>query len=162
MTVPRDNDILLQKGKTYCFRLLRIRQRSQAEIAQRLKQKRYPSKIINKLVQYLKTLELINDQQFARDWIKMRLFKGLGRHRIRCELRQKGISDTIIVKTLSECLKSVDEAGVVEQIANKRLARYKNLEPSVLKRRLYGYLMRRGFEESLVLQSIQVIDHDHD
>lgn len=162
MTVPRDNDILLQKGKTYCFRLLRIRQRSQAEIAQRLKQKRYPSKIINKLVQYLKNLELINDQQFARDWIKMRLFKGLGRHRIRCELRQKGISSAIIEKILLDSLKDVDEASVAGQVVRKRIQRYKNLDPSVVKRRLYGYLMRRGFEESLVLQSIQVNDHDHD
>ncbi len=92
----------------------------------------------------------------------MRLFKGLGRHRIRCELRQKGISSAIIEKILLDSLKDVDEASVAGQVVRKRIQRYKNLDPSVVKRRLYGYLMRRGFEESLVLQSIQVNDHDHD
>lgn len=157
-----DNDALLTKGKNYCFRLLKVRQRSQAEIEQRLKARQYPSSMVRKLVQYLSGLDLLDDAKFAQDWAKMRLSKDFGHRRISSELRQKGIAEAVIKSLMQDIGHNADEEKTVQKIAHKRFLRYKNLDAPIAQRRLYGYLIRRGFSENVILKTIRSYDNDND
>lgn len=144
------------RAKDYAYRLLSYRQRSTGEITQRLKVKGFASKVIRKTVKYLSELDYLNDENFARAWIrtKMRL-KPSGWPLLRYQLRQKGVADEITEKVISDFAGRYDEIDVARKLAASRRPRYKGLEPLKLKRRLYDYLRRRGFSQEAILQAIE-------
>ena len=148
----------LLKSKNVVFRLLKIRQRSEKEIRDRLKFKKTPKNIIEKTVYYFKNLRFIDDRQFAKDWINARLSKPFGLNRIRLELRQKGIEDTIIEEELALKKENYLEETIVSELVQRRFSRYKNLDKLKTKRRLFEYLIRRGFRIETINKVLRKID----
>ena len=49
-----------------------------------------------------------------------------------------------------EIKKKYPEEEIVEKVAKERLNRLKGLDPVSVKRRLYSYLLRRGFSPEIV------------
>lgn len=135
----------LQKARNYCFLLLKFRLRSEKEVYQRLKNKKFDEQIIRETLIFLKDKGFLDDNLFAKSWIDSRLKKPLGIRRIRQELKLKGIGKEIIDARLGEVKNNYSEEEVVAKIVNKRLKRLRDEEPRTAKRRLYAYLMRRGF-----------------
>lgn len=156
--MPSENDKLFVKGKNYCFTLLKVRQRSQYELGQRLKQKRYPAGVVRSLISYFKGLDLIDDRQFAHDWVRMRLSRNFGPHRIAFELRQKGIAETIIAGIIKKTGQDVNEETKVDEIAQKQFFKYRHLKHEIAQRRIYGYLLRRGFSENIIQKIVRSYD----
>jgi regulatory protein len=156
--VPKTIDQSFLKAKQYCFTLLKIRPRSIKELDGRLRQKRYTPELIKKVMATLIDIGLLDDTQFAYDWVTWRMANGYGKHRIVAELKQKGIVDTLIAQTMDQALIGYDEERIANDLAQKRMKRYKNLEPVTLQRRLYGFLVRKGFSQNTVLKIV----HAHD
>ena len=146
------------KAKSAVFRLLKIRSRSEQEVKDKLKQKGFDEHVIGQAIRYFKDLELIHDRQFAKGWIASRLNKPFGSHRIRLELKQKGIDDDIIDEELTKALESYSEEEVVLSLLKKRVVKYKNVPPLKLKQRLYNYLARRGFNAEVIYRSLKRYD----
>ena len=144
-----------KRAKTLAFRFLKIRNRSEKEIQDQLRKKKIPLEIIARTIQYLKKIELLNDRQFAREWIQMRLRKPLGLRRIFFELRQKGISEEILEEESRVVPRQESEERVVEMLARRRLERYKNLDEPKRKRRVFEYLVRRGFGVETVSKVVE-------
>lgn len=150
--LPQDE---FKRAKTLAFQFLKIRNRSEQETRIQLSKKKISSQIIDRTIQYLKNLELINDRQFARDWIHMRLQKPFGLRRIFFELKQKGISDEILEEESKVVPRAESEERIVETLARKRLERYKNLDETKQKRRVFEYLVRRGFDVDMVTKVVE-------
>jgi regulatory protein len=148
----------LQRAKNYAFLLLKFRLRSEKEIYQRLKKKKFPEGIIQETLFFLKDKRFIDDNFFAKTWIESRLKKPLGLRRIKIELRQKGIDKEIIDSELREIKKGYLEQEIVTKIAQQRLKKLKGIEPIKAKSRVYGYLLRRGFSPEIV---IDVLNQSH-
>ena len=148
----------LQRAKNYAFLLLKFRLRSEKEIYQRLKKKKFPEGIIQETLFFLRDKKFIDDNFFAKTWIESRLKKPLGLRRIKIELRQKGIDKEIIDSQLSEIKKGYLEQEIVTKIAQQRLKKLKGIEPIKAKSRVYGYLLRRGFSPEIV---IDVLSQSH-
>ena len=144
-----------KRAKTVSFQFLKIRNRSEKEIRTQLLKKKIPTEIIDQTIPYLKKLELINDRQFARDWIAMRLQKPMGRRRIFFELKEKGISEEILEEEITAVPRQEKEEQIVETLARRRLERYKNLDETKQKRRVFEYLARRGFEVDTVKKVVE-------
>ncbi len=144
-----------KRAKTLAFQFLKIRNRSEKEILAQLSKKKISSQTLDQTIQYLKNLRLINDRQFARDWIAMRLQKPLGRRRIFFELKQKGISDEILEEEITAVPRQESEEQIVETLARRRLERYKSLDESKRKRRVFEYLARRGFEIDTITKVVE-------
>jgi len=139
------------------LRLLRVRQRSQKEIISRLRQKGYEQSVVNKVVAYLRDTGYLNDREFARLWIDSCKNKSFGFRRIIQELKQKGISQDIIDVALRESAKDYNEAEVAQALLEKRLSRMGHLKRDVLQRRLYSFLIRRGFHPEVVTEIVSKI-----
>ena len=133
------------RAKKLSFQFLKIRNRSEQEIRNQLNKKKISPAVIDQTIQYLKKMELINDRQFARDWIRMRLQKPFGLRRIFFELKEKRISDDIIEEETQSLPRGQTEEKIAENLARQRFERYKNLEEPKGKRRVFEYLVRRGF-----------------
>ncbi len=138
--------------------LLKFRLRSEKEIRLRLKKKKVDQKIIEETVAFLKDQDFINDNYFAHAWLESRLKRPLGLRRIKEELRQKGIDKEIIDSQIEEVRKNYSEEDIVIEIAQEKFKRLKNITRELAKRRLYAYLLRRGFSPEIV---INVLNQSH-
>ena len=143
-----------EKARAYAFLLLKFRLRSVKEIHGRLKIKGFEEGIIKETVSFLKDKGFIDDRLFAKSWIDSRIKKPLGLRRIEAELRLKGISKEIIDSLISETKKNYCEPDLVAKIAKERLEKLKGIEPQKAKRRVYAYLVRRGFSPETVIDTI--------
>lgn len=145
----------LQKARNYAFLLLKFRPRSEKEICERLKRKRFDAGVIRLTLGFLKEKNFINDSDFSRSWVESRLSKRLGAKRIRQELRLKGIDKEVIESQLGEFKDSFPEDKIVRDIAREKMKRFSNIEPQKAKRRIYGYLMRRGFSAGIIMDILR-------
>lgn len=149
----KDKD-LLQKAKDYAFLLLKFRLRSEREIYERLRKKKFDERIIKETLTFLKEKDFIDDNCFAKTWIESRIKKPLGLRRLKAELKTKGIDKEIIDRQIDQIKKDYSEQDIVTKIAQKRLQKLKGIEPQKAKRRTQDYLLRRGFSPDVVIDII--------
>ena len=148
------NRDLLQKAKNYAFLLLKFRLRSEEEIRQRLRKKKFEPQIIEETLDFLKEKKFIDDNYFAKAWIESRLKKPLGIRRLRAELGTKGIAKEIIEARINEAKDNYPEDQIVAQIVREKLRKLKDTEPGKAKQRIYAYLLRRGFSPETVIDTL--------
>lgn len=152
-----EQDEHFQKAKTVVNRLLNFRPRSEQELREKLATKKFPHPVVEQTVRRYKDLNLVDDRQFARQWISSRLKKPFGLNRIRIELKKKGIHAAVIRDAVAEILQDYDELRTVQELARRRLDQCKNIEPELARRRLYGYLQRRGFNTETIIKVITAL-----
>ena len=151
-----------QKAKNVCLRLLKYRLRSEKELRDRLTKKKFDNITVNKAIAYFKEIGLVNDAVFAKQWIESRLDKGLGAVRIKKELKEKGIDSLTADELLKEKLKDAPEQEKVRQVIEKKLkAMHRGEDLEKLKRRIFAFLVRRGFSYDLVYEEIKKAFNDH-
>ena len=143
----------LLQAKTIVFRLFKFRPRSKKEIIKRLKEKNIAPKVIEKIVEYFKTIGMIDDALFAKGWSRSRLNKPFGIQRICYELRQKGVDQDVIADALDEVTQDYDEVETIVALAEKRLKKYSHLDKQKARQRLYGFLARRGFSSEAIYKA---------
>lgn len=134
-------------------RLLRIRPRTKGEIRRRLLKYQLPSQICDKVLGELEGRGLLNDMTFARLWIEEKMVKQ-GRRRIRSELLAKGIDASVVEQALELYYDESNELEIAKGIVTKRLRRLRELPLEVARRRLFGLLLRRGFESGIAAEAI--------
>ena len=143
-----------QKARNYAFLLLKFRLRSEKEILQRLKKKKFDEGIIQETLSFLKEKGFVDDRYFAKAWIESRIKRPLGLRRIRSELQLKGVAGEIIDSQLEEIKKEYSEEDLVFELAKERIHKLKSIDPQKAKRRTLEYLLRRGFSLNIVLDAL--------
>ena len=152
--MDKKNTDSLKRARDYAFLLLKFRLRSEKEIYQRLKRKKFTEEAINQTLLFLKDKGFLDDEVFTRTWIQSRLRRPLGLRRIKQELKIKGVSSDIIDSQIEETKKNYREEDIVTEIALHRIGQLKGIEPDTAKRRLYAYLLRRGFSPEIVMDAV--------
>lgn len=145
------HDKLLKRAKNSAYRYLTIRPRSRREVEQKLLDREFPPDIISPVIDHLVKLGYLNDEQFARQWAASRVrSRGFGRRRLEQELRIKGVSRDIISESLRDLFVEAPEAEVARKEADKKLRTLARFEPEVRRRRLAGFLERKGFSSEII------------
>jgi len=75
----------------------------------------------------------------------------LGIRRLKAELIIKGIDKAIIDSCISEIKENYSEGEVLAKIAKDRLNKLKGCDPQKARKRIYAYLVRRGFSPETVI-----------
>jgi regulatory protein len=133
------NEITYQKA----LHFLSYRPRSLAEVRQNLLKRGTPDALVEETLTRLQQTGLVNDPQFARTWVENRnTFQPRSKSVLRMELRRKGLSDEIIQPVLDE---QVDEETLAFEAARKFARRLAGLEWLEFRKKLSGFLSRRGF-----------------
>lgn len=146
---------LLNKAKNNAYALLRLRPRSEFEIRQRLKLKGYDDSLIESVAGDLRRLGDIDDEKFAKFWIESRMhLNPMGDVILKHELKLKGVSDSIIEAALSQKAKNYDEYEVAFSMAKERFERFRKLDRHKAMKRVYDFLMRRGFRYDTIQRII--------
>lgn len=141
------------KAKNKALKFLSYRQRSEKEVVDKLKKEGFSQEIIDKTVEFLKGYNLIDDLNFAKNFVmdKSNINK-YGPERIKYELYMKGIPESIINKSLEYY---DDEYSVALELARKKINSYKNDNKSAIYRKLGGFLQRRGFSYECILKVLR-------
>lgn len=133
------NETAYQKALHY----LSYRPRSSSEVSQNLVKRGVPEALVQETVNRLQRAGLVNDQEFARAWVENRnTFQPRSKLALRVELRHKGLSDEVINTVLD---KQVDEQALAFEAARKYAHRLAGLEWVEFRKKLSGFLARRGF-----------------
>jgi regulatory protein len=77
-------------------------------------------------------------------------FDGLGRNRIRQDLRARGVPRDAAEGGLAEALTEVPEAETLDRVAQRYWKNRTSDEPRDRLRKLWAFLVRRGFPSDLV------------
>ncbi len=130
------------KAYNHSVRFLSFRPRSRQEIVRYLRDKGYVGSAIDDTLDRLIEQQYVDDQAFAQFWLENReQHRPRGERALRYELRQKGIADTVINKVLAD----LDEDELAWRAVENKLHYWKNLTAEALKKKMFGYLTRRGF-----------------
>lgn len=129
------------------LRLLESRPRTVAEIRDKLRRKEFAPELIDRALERLDSLGLVDDASFARRWIENRqLLSPRGKGALRDELRRKGIDREIADSVLGDNELLGDQGEQAMEIGRAALRKYADApDKMTFTRKLGGYLQRRGF-----------------
>jgi len=144
----------LQKARNYAFLLLKFRLRSEEEIRQRLRKKKFDSLVIEETLSFLKAKGFIDDHYFAKAWVESRIKKPLGIRRLKVELKMKGIDNAIIDSCINAIRENYSEEDIIGQLVKERLKKVNGIDPQKAKARIYAYLLRRGFSPGVIMDTL--------
>lgn len=133
---------------------LATRARSRREIEEKLLRSGYRPCTVEMVIYKLETENLLDDADFARQWVEARSARKMGRTRIAQELRRKGVS----ADEAEAALEAIDEedqlAGAIS-LVEKAMARVKPGEdPRKTASRITAMLARRGYGWDVAREAI--------
>ena len=130
---------------------LSYRPRSAREIQDYFRRKAIEPEIVAAVIDRLRRVNLVNDDEFARFWVENRQnFRPRGARALRVELRQKGIAS----KTIEGALGSIgDEGEIALDAGRKKMGSYRSLDDRAFLTRMIGFLQRRGFDYGVASRS---------
>jgi regulatory protein len=133
---------------------LSYRPRSRAEIEAYLVRKKVPRATVQAVIGRLTEAGLLDDQAFARYWVENReAFRPRGVRSLHFELQRKGITHADVDAATEE----VDETASAYRAAREHARRLRDLDYVVFRRRLGGFLQRRGFGYDVVKEVVERI-----
>jgi regulatory protein len=140
--------------------MLAFRARSSSELARSLQRKGEEKPHVDWAVARLKEQGLLDDAAFARSFARTKVVDGKqSRRRVQQDLARKGVSRSLSDEAIDTVFEeeAVDQRAIVEEAARKKLRSLAGLEPAVQRRRLYGFLARRGYEIDDIRSVLSVI-----
>jgi regulatory protein len=143
-----EREVAYQRALNY----LSYRPRSEREVRQNLQKHDTPEAVIDETLDRLRRNGLVDDLQFAKDWVENRsTFRPRGRRALAAELRQKGIARD----TIEAALQNLDEDALAYQAAVKQARKYENLEWADFRRKMNAFLARRGFNYETAKSAVE-------
>jgi regulatory protein len=138
-----------------CFdaamRLLSRRLHSREELSRKLKRQEWGDEIIEHVLKDLARLGYVDDARFAKTKaLSAATHKHHGRRRAVVELLKAGVERETARRAVEDVYDPHDSLAVARNLAQKKAAHLRRLDPLVAKRRLTGMLARRGFEYDVV------------
>ena len=133
----------------YALNLLGARPYATSALRRKLIQKQYPAADADDAIRRLVDNGLLDDAKFAEQYARSKITTtGASKRRLQQDLYRKGIKGDLATTAISNVLEQeeIDPAVMIERVAKKKLAQLGDLEPLVLRRRLFAFLARRGYD----------------
>jgi regulatory protein len=140
-------------ARAFCLRLLTARARTRAELAGQLKKRGYADEIRDRVLDRLAAAGLVDDTDFAQDWVRSRRAStGKSRRALTAELQTRGVDNDVITSVLGG-LDAGAERDRAEQLVRAKLRRETlggdSKDEVRVGRRLVAMLARRGYSQTL-------------
>ncbi len=152
----------VMRAKNHAINLIReeegtSRVRSKRDIAQLLEQEGFDTEAVETAIAELIRSRHIRDRKFAENWVRRRQKSNpRGKTVLKRELVDKGVDKETAEKVVAE-VETEDEMALAVQLARKRAKHYQRLPLPTAKRRLYGFLARRGFNSETIRQVLEQV-----
>ena len=133
----------------YALTLLAARPYASRALHRKLIQRKYSAADADDVIRRLVDNGLLNDERFAEQYARSKMLStGASKRRLTQDLYRKGIKGDVATSAIANVIDQdeIDPSAVIERVARKKLAQLGNLEPVVLRRRLFAFLARRGYD----------------
>ena len=131
---------------------LGYRPRSEAEVRERLHRRGFDDESVEAVITKLKEQGLLDDVAFAQFWADNReAFSPRSQRLTRLELRRKGVAGDIIDQVAGE----IDDEDSAYRAALGKAGRWSLSDYQSFRRRLGGYLRRRGFNYEVINHTVE-------
>ena len=133
--------------------ILSYRPRSESEIQRKLTEAGFDEAVQQAVLARLRDGGLVGDEQFAQTWVENRqTFRPRSKRMLAAELRQKGVGDEAIEQALEG---SVDDETSAYETAARYARKMASADWETFRKRLSGYLGRKGFSYETVSITIR-------
>ena len=143
-------------ARALCLRLLTAQARTRAELEGQLTKRGYPDDVSAKVLDRLANVGLIDDADFAEQWVRSRRVNaGKGKRALAAELRTKGVPGEVITAALAGIDAGAERERAEQLVRDKlRRERLNDEDEAKVMRRLVGMLARRGYGQSMALDVV--------
>ena len=147
---PLTPDQVLDKMAKYCV----YQERCVKDVRDKLKTFEISEEEKAKILDYLLDNRFVNDERFAKSFVRGKVNQsGWGVNKIRFHLIQKGIDKDIIEEALGQTDEEAYRQRLIEILKTKAKT-VKAANDFEKKRKLAAYAMQKGFEGSLVWETL--------
>ena len=139
------------------MKALTRRDHSEAELRRKLGERGISAAVVEETIGKLKESRYLDDGRFARRWAEsaVRNGKGYG-FRIRFELSRRGIADELAEEITAQLSAEYVEADTIQALVTRKFPGFDpHFADDRRKRRIIGFLQRRGFSLTAILNTLR-------
>lgn len=145
-------ETLGKRAKKRAMHLLEQMDRTEKQLREKLLLNEYPEECVEAAISYVKQFHYLDDYRYACTYIRYHGEK-MSRRMLEQKLLQKGVSRTLIAAALEEEYAGEEQTMILE-ILQKKHYDPEHCEDKEY-RRIYQYLMRRGFRGSEIQKAMK-------
>lgn len=150
-------EIVGKRAKKRAMHLLEQMDRTEQQLREKLQISEYPDRCIEDAIAYVKKFHYLDDERYAENFTRYRKER-MSRQQIKQKLMMKGVSRDIIANAIEEEY-DVDENVHIRSILEKKHFSAEKADEGEF-RRVYNYLLRRGFRSNDILKEMKCVGTD--
>lgn len=138
------------------LRALARRGYARDDLDRRLTRKRHPRRAVAAALERLVARGVIDDRRYAEEYARARAARGSGPPRIVRDLLTQGVERGTAEQAVRRALEveGINPETAARTLAAKRVRQLGDLAPAVKRRRLFAFLLRRGYPGSQVRELV--------
>ena len=144
-------EVIGKRAKKRALHILEQMDRTEQQLREKLMASEYPMVCIEDAIAYVKSFHYLDDERYAETFTRYKKEK-MSRQQIKQKLMMKGISREIISNAIEEEY-DVDETVHIRSLLEKKHFCSDKADEGEF-RRVYNYLLRRGFRSSDILREM--------
>ena len=140
--------------------MLAFRARSANELSRSLIRKGAERADVDRAIVRLREQGFLDDAAFAQAFTRAKVLgANKSRRRVQQELGRKGVARDVSEAAISAVFEAegIDQRELVEAAARKKARSLTRLDPAVRRRRLYGFLARRGYDADDIRRAMDAV-----
>ncbi len=150
------NTVVYIKAQNESLKYIGYKMRTEKEVEKRLNSSGYDLAIINRVIEFLKKYNYVNDFEYACAYIRQcSKLNPKGSYVIRCKLREFGVGEDVINEALNA--ENPDEVQQAEMLLEKKLKGRKEISFKE-KRKLQEFLLRKGYCYDIIKEVFSKMD----
>lgn len=132
-------------------RLLDYRMRTCSELTQRLQKKGYPQVVVEKVIDKMSELGIIDDSRFADAFVATKISsRPVGKRELERRLREKGVPKEDAQNAVRQVSDEETQVRLASQAAETKLRSLARFDPKKRRDKLVSFLARRGFDWGVI------------
>lgn len=144
-------EVVGKRAKKRALHLLEQMDRTEQQLREKLMLSEYPECCIEDAIAYVKSFHYLDDQRYAETFTRYKKEK-FSRQQIKQKLMMKGVSRDIIAEAV-DTEYDVDESVHIRSLLEKKHFSCEYADEGEF-RRMYHFLLRRGFRSSDILKEM--------
>ncbi len=136
------------------------RSRSESELRRWLVERKYEPDEVNGVIDRLMASGLLDDAKYAEQFARSRLlYRKLSKRRVLGELSRRGIARELAASAVAQVMEDegLTDADGLQAVAERKWRTLSRLDPVVARRRLMGFLARRGYDGDAVRAAVKAV-----
>lgn len=145
-------DIVGKRAKKRAMHLLEKMDRTEQQLRDKLALSEYPQECIEDAIAYVKSFHYLDDNRYAENYTRYSKTK-YSRQQIKQKLMTKGLSKEVIEDAIDNEY-DADESQHIRKLLEKKHYDSSNCDEGEF-RRIYQYILRRGFRSNDILKEMK-------